>query len=174
MALLTTAGALLVATPPLADPSFDRTVVYIVEHNEQGALGLVINRPSGERLPDVLAEWETTLAEPQRVFSGGPVELGTIIGVAQAADDVSSVATVDLNDPAGHLSVRRLRVFRGYAGWSAGQLEGELLAGAWIVVAADPDDIFSAEPSELWRTVLRRQGGNLAWLANAPDDLSMN
>jgi putative transcriptional regulator len=67
-----------------------------------------------------------------------------------------------------------VRIFRGYAGWGPGQLEGEIESGAWLVLDAEPDDVFAAEPDELWRSVLRRQGGRLAWLASAPDDLSAN
>ncbi len=176
MTIGSTAGTLLVATPPLADPNFDRSVIYMVEHNEHGALGLVINRPSVEELPDELAEWRGHLATPEHVFSGGPVEQDTLIGVAHLVDldGPDRVGTVDMTRSPADTGARRLRVFRGYAGWSPGQLDGELLAGAWLVVAAEPEDIFSTEPGELWRVVLRRQGGRTAWLANAPDELSMN
>ena len=170
-----TAGTLLVATPPLADPNFDRSVVYMVEHDERGALGLVLNRPSDEDLPDQLDAWRDQLAAPGAVFTGGPVEPDTMIGVAHiVGDDPDWVGTVDLTRDPLTTGARRLRVFRGYAGWSPGQLDGELLAGAWIVLPAEPEDIFSAEPSELWRAVLRRQGGRLAWLATAADELSLN
>lgn len=169
-----TAGTLLVATPPLADPNFDRSVVYMVEHDERGALGLVINRPSDEDLPDQLDPWRLALTSPEQVFTGGPVEPTTIIGVAHIVGDAERVGTVDLTSDPEDSGVRRLRVFRGYAGWSPGQLDGELMAGAWLVLPVQPDDIFSEDPSELWRTVLRRQGGRLAWLATAPDELSLN
>ena len=71
-------------------------------------------------------------------------------------------------------SISALRVFRGYAGWGPGQLEGEIEAGAWLVLDPEPTDLFTHEPDELWRVVLRRQPGRLAWLATAPDDLEAN
>ncbi len=182
-----TKGRLLVATPPLDDPNFDRTVIYVLEHHDEGALGVVINRPTDEDLGEPLDRWEDLQAAPQQVFAGGPVETDALIALALAnapvvepGDDLSPVsgrvASADLSaDPAfvaPHISA--VRVFRGYAGWGPGQLEGEIMAGAWLVFDAEPDDVFAAQPDELWRTVLRRQGGRLGWLANAPDDLSAN
>ena len=98
---------------------------------------------------------------------------GTEIGWTSVTRDLASI---DLSlDPALFAgAVHRLRVFRGYSGWSPGQLEMEIEEGAWIVVDATLDDVFTSEPTELWRSVLRRQGGTIAWIANAPDDLSAN
>lgn len=164
-----TAGRLLVATPPLVDPNFDRTVVYVIEHNHLGALGLVINRPTAEVTPAELGDWDEFVSPPATLFGGGPVQPEAIIGLAETD---GGVRTVDLAAaPAG---VRRVRMFRGYSGWSPGQLDAELLAAAWIVCAADTGDLFLSEPQEIWRAVLRRQGGTTAWLASTPDDLSMN
>ncbi len=184
--LTNAAGGLLVAAPPLGDPNFDRTIVYVIEHTTDGALGLVLNRPSTETPPDVLAPWLALHAPPQVMFSGGPVETHVLIGVAErtgpdhvrpdaplTAHDDTVIGTVDLSEPPA-ADVVRLRVFRGYSGWSPGQLDAELLAGAWLVVPAEPADVFTAAPGELWRSVLRRQGGSTAWLANAPHDLSLN
>jgi putative transcriptional regulator len=182
-----TKGRLLVATPPLEDPNFDRTVIYVLEHHGEGALGVVVNRPTDEELTEPLERWTDLQARPSMVFDGGPVEQDALIAlalanqpIADATDELSPVAgrvaSADLSaDPAfvGGV-VSAVRVFRGYAGWGPGQLEGEIAAGAWLVLDAEPDDVFGAEPSELWRTVLRRQGGRLAWLASAPDDLSAN
>jgi putative transcriptional regulator len=182
-----TKGKLLVATPPLDDPNFDRTVIFVLEHHDEGALGVVINRPTEEGLGEPLDRWEDLQASPQQVFAGGPVETDALIALAlantpvvEATDDLSPVAgrvaSADLTaDPAfvaGRISA--VRVFRGYAGWGPGQLEGEILAGAWLVFDAEPDDVFATQPRELWRDVLRRQGGRMGWLANAPDDLSAN
>lgn len=175
------------ATPPLEDPNFDRVVIYVLEHHDEGALGVVINRPSGESLDEPLDRWNDLQSSPGSVFSGGPVEPDALIALALANEPVTEitdelspvsgrVASADLTvDPAFvAASVSAVRVFRGYAGWGPGQLEGEIDAGAWLVFDAQPDDVFAAEPDELWRTVLRRQGGRLAWLAGAPDDLSAN
>ena len=189
----TTKGRLLLATPPLEDPNFDRTVVLVLEHNADGALGLVLNRASEEDEVPGLAEWLGIATNPAVVFRGGPVESDTLIGLAAAdpadralADDSggsdgwaplsTGLGTVDLESRPDDVSVRfhGVRVFRGYAGWGAGQLDDELDTGAWIVLDALPGDPFSTDPDDLWRAVLRRQGGRLAWLASCPDDLSAN
>jgi putative transcriptional regulator len=182
-----TKGRLLVATPPLDDPNFDRTVIFVLEHHDEGALGVVINRPTEEELGEPLDRWEDLQASPAQVFAGGPVETDALIALAlsnspleEASEDLSPVvgrvASADLTaDPAFVAArVSAVRVFRGYAGWGPGQLEGEIMAGAWLVFDAEPDDVFATQPTQLWRTVLRRQGGRLGWLANAPDDLSAN
>lgn len=182
-----TKGRLLVATPPLEDPNFDRSVVFVIEHHADGALGVVINRPSDEDLDEPLDRWDDLQADPAGVYRGGPVEPDALIALGLAKQPISEVSdeiapvsgrvvSADLTtDPAfvaGRLDA--VRIFRGYAGWGPGQLEGEIDAGAWLVLDAEPDDVFAEEPDELWRSVLRRQGGRLAWLATAPDDLSAN
>lgn len=182
-----TKGRLLVATPPLEDPNFDRTVIYVLEHHDDGALGVVVNRPTDEELSEPLDRWRDLQAAPSGVFLGGPVEPNALIAlalsdrpVATATDELSPVAgrvsSADLStDPAFVAAqVTAIRIFRGYAGWGPGQLEGEIEAGAWLVLDAEPSDIFDDRPDSLWRSVLRRQGGRLAWLADAPDDLSAN
>lgn len=182
-----TKGRLLVATPPLDDPNFDRTVIYVLDHHELGAVGVVINRPSVESLDEPLDRWQDLQSAPSAVFSGGPVEDDALIALADTKiplenDDehlapiAGTIAAADLTaDPAMvAAAVNVVRVFRGYAGWGPGQLEDEIDAGAWLVLDSEPGDVFSNQPAELWRSVLRRQAGRLAWLANAPDDLSMN
>jgi putative transcriptional regulator len=186
-------GRLLLATPPLVDPNFDRTVVLVLEHNDEGALGLVLNRPTPEDEVPGLAPWFGVATDPAVVFQGGPVESDTLIGLAAAdpidrarADDdggndgwaplATGLGTVDLEvDPEDvSLHYGGFRLFRGYAGWGPGQLDDELAQGAWIVVDGIRTDPFTTDPDDLWRAVLRRQGGRLAWLANCPDDLSLN
>ena len=182
-----TKGRLLLATPPLEDPNFDRTVIYMLEHHEDGALGVVINRPTDESLVEPLERWIDLQSAPGTVFDGGPVEPDALIALALAnrpitepSDELSPVSgrvvSADLTtDPAFvAATVSAVRIFRGYAGWGPGQLEGEIDAGAWLVLDAEPSDVFASEPNQLWRTVLRRQRGRLAWLAAAPDDLSAN
>ena len=181
---MTTTGRLLVATPPLGDPNFDRSVVYVLDHDEQGAVGVVVNRPTDDPLFDALDAWEPFLSPPAVVFEGGPVETDSYIALGTADGPVADVwgrlsgdlATVDLTaDPTAAADrIVALRVFRGYAGWSAGQLDAELDLGAWMVFDAEPTDVFGSTPSDLWREVLRRQGGRIAWIANAPDDLEAN
>lgn len=182
-----TKGRLLVATPPLEDPNFDRTVIYVLEHHDEGALGLVLNRPSPEQLGEPLDGWVDLQTDPSLVFAGGPVETDALIALArtsQPLDDAGDhlaplngdIASADLAaDPALVISaINALRVFRGYSGWGPGQLEDEIEAGAWLVLDPDPSDLFTSDPGDLWRNVLRRQPGRLAWLAQAPDDLIAN
>jgi len=181
---LSTKGRLLVATPPLGDPNFDRSVVYMLEHNDDGAVGVVLNRPLPETVIDGLEDWFELVTPPAVVYAGGPVEVEALIGIArvespreeawsQIAGQLGSVdLAMDPTDVADRFA--QLRIFQGYSGWGEYQLDSELSLGVWIVVDAEIDDVFSGQPDELWRTVLRRQGGRLAWIANAPDDLSMN
>jgi putative transcriptional regulator len=181
---MTTKGRLLVATPPLGDENFDRSVIYMLDHNTEGAVGVVLNRPSPELEVEGLEEWGSVLSPPQTIFSGGPVERDSLIAIAVAEgrnDDAwglldATVGTVDLSlrpdEVATHFD--NLRIFRGYAGWTSGQLDAEMSLGAWMVFDARHDDIFTSDPTNLWRRVLRRQGGRTAWIANAPEDLSAN
>lgn len=182
-----TKGRLLVATPPLADPNFDRAVVYVLEHHEDGAIGLILNRPTDEALIEPLDRWIELQSAPSSVFAGGPVDTNAMIGIAttkvllDGSTDLLTpisglVASTDLSaDPAivaAH--VDSVRVFRGYAGWGSGQLEAEISEGAWLVLDSELGDVFSERPQDLWYDVLRRQPGRLSWLALAPDDLSLN
>jgi putative transcriptional regulator len=181
---LSTRGRLLVATPPLGDENFDRSVVYMLDHNEEGAVGVVINRPSPEVEVEGLEEWGSVLTPPATIFSGGPVERDSLIAIGTAEgrnDDAwglldDTVGTVDLSMRPEDVATKvgRLRIFRGYAGWSSGQLDAEVSLGAWMVFDAEEDDLFTQDPENLWRRVIRRQGGRLAWIADAPEDLSAN
>jgi len=165
-------GRLLVATPLLGDPNFERTVVLLLEHTDEGAVGVVLNRPTDLDFVDPLPAWYGLAAYPPVVFAGGPVGPGSAIGLGRAPD--GTVATVDLGlDPADH-AVEEVRVFSGYAGWSDGQLEDEIDAGAWWVVASEPDDAMSPEPDGLWRAVLHRQTNGLALFDNFPRDVRRN
>ena len=185
------AGRLLVATPVLGDPNFRRTVVLIVEHEaEQGTLGVVLNRPTQVPVGQVLESWTELATDPSVVFNGGPVAPTSALALAHVpgADEpvgwhpldgapaMTRLGLVDLDAPPGLLAaaIASLRVYAGYAGWSAGQLQAEIDEGAWYVVSAEPSDPFSAEPGRLWPAVLRRQGGELAYVATYPDDPGLN
>jgi len=162
-------GRLVVATASLADPNFALTAALILEHGEQGALGVVLNRPSSIEVEQVVPGWSTAVVEPQVVFIGGPVMPSTVIAVGRRADGpspgwqpiFSEIGVVDLDaDPALVMpGLQALRLFAGYAGWGSGQLESEVASGAWFIVDTAPSDPFCAEPAELWRRVLTRQGG---------------
>ena len=177
------AGKLLVATPELVDPNFFRTVVLIVEHDDvEGALGVVLNRPSDAQVAEYLPEWASYTAPPV-VHVGGPVTPDVAIGIVDTPVEppeswtpvVGDIGLFDLStSPAEVGGVVRARVFAGYAGWVAGQLEAELLVRSWFVVDAAADDVFTDDPAGLWRRVLRRQQGPLSWYADYPPDPALN
>lgn len=177
-------GRLLVAAPSLQDPNFARTVVLLLEHNEGGTLGVVLNRPTDQDLSAVLPQWELFAAQPAALFRGGPVDpdaavcLGTTTGAAVAGWQgvLGALGVVDLSQDPDELAGRiaAVRVFVGYAGWGPGQLDVELDEGAWFVVDAEAADVFAVAPERLWSQVLRRQPGDLALLATFPADPSLN
>ncbi len=186
------AGRLLVATPVIDDPNFERTVVLLFEHDDSvGSAGVVLNRPTDVPVVDAIDGWGASAAAPGVVFVGGPVADTAAIGVARRApttveappwvrgamqDLFDDLVVVDLAvDAAPVLSaLGELRIWTGYAGWGPGQLRGELEAGAWWVVEADPADVFCRDPDGLWRSVLARQGGRFRMWEHAPDDPQVN
>jgi putative transcriptional regulator len=177
---------LLVATPELLDPNFADTVVLLLDVDEQGALGVVLNRPTRVSVSEVLAGWGDVVAEPDVLFQGGPVstEGALALGLLRDEDDVpvgfreiaGRLGVVDLDTPVELVdgSLSGMRIFAGYAGWGAEQLQGEIEEGSWYVVPALPPDIFRDDPSDLWREVLRRQPGELAWHSTRPLDPNVN
>lgn len=182
------AGRLLVAMPSLSDPTFAGTVVYVLDHSDTGTLGVVLGRPSQVRLRDVLPGWSELALEPGVFHVGGPCETDTALCLARCrpADGpepeglrpvAGDVHLVDLDaDPALLADrVAGLRVFAGYAGWSPGQLAGEIAEGAWACVPGRADDVLSeVSGPQLWRRVLGRQTGRLGVLSTAPADPSAN
>jgi putative transcriptional regulator len=179
-------GRLLVATPVLTEGTFSRSVVQLLQHSgEDGALGVVLNRPLETPLGAVLPGWALLAPDPVVVFDGGPVSPSSAICLGRlslpAAQDPSFVevpgapwlGTVDLELDAAE-AVEEVRVFAGYAGWSAGQLEAEVDEGAWWVLDALPGDCFTTDPALLWGQVLRRQGPPLALAASYPEDPTLN
>ena len=180
------AGMLLVATPALLDPNFVDTVVLLLDVDDEGALGVVLNRPSGVRVSEVLEGWGEVVVEPGVLFQGGPVALDSALGIVTVPGDsheplgvrrlFGGLGLVDLDVPPPVVAaeIAGMRIFAGYAGWSAGQLEGEIEAGGWYVVDAEARDAFTPEPAVLWSSVLRRQRGNLALVATFPEDPTMN
>ncbi len=170
-------GRLLVAAPILHDPNFHRTVVLVAEHGEDGAMGLVLNRPTDTSVADALPELASLTGEEEPIFVGGPVALESVLAVAELddPDDASELlfGAIGFVQEAD-VAVTRGRVFVGYAGWSAGQLEAELEEESWLVLPAEPDDLFSDDPDGLWSAVLRRQGGPYALLSRMPVDPSLN
>jgi len=178
-------GRLLVATPNLRDPNFERTVVLVLSHDEDGALGVVVNRPTGVPVTEILPSWQPVVTEPGVVFQGGPVSLDSALGLVAMADGTEplgvrrvsgQVGVVDLDTPPEVVQpgVVAMRVFAGYAGWSTDQLESEIAEGSWYVVDAEPEDAFRDDAEVLWHAVLRRQAGPLALMATFPADPSLN
>jgi putative transcriptional regulator len=179
-------GSLLVALPSLSDPTFAGTVVYVLDHSDSGTLGVVLGRPSAVEIRDVLPGWCDLAVEPGVFHVGGPCETDTALCLATCDDPVGveglrrvagSVHLVDLDADPTRLADRLtgLRVFAGYAGWSPGQLAGEIAEGAWACVPGRPDDVLSgAAGPDLWRAVMGRQTGRLAVLSTAPADPSAN
>ena len=175
------AGRLVVATPTLADPNFSHTVVLLLEHGDEGTLGVIVNRPSDVGVDDVLEEWSSLAAAPARVFIGGPVQANALLAIGRLGPTSSAsvqpvgagLGVVDLHQHAADLSgaVTDIRVFAGHAGWGPSQLESEIETGSWFVLNAAPDDAFAADPESLWHAVLERQGG---WFRTIPDDPSLN
>ena len=181
------AGSLLVATPMLLDPNFDHTVVLMLDVDENGALGVVLNRPSTVEVAEILPDWSELTTGPDVLFSGGPVSTDSALGVAglQPGDETEPVGfrrlydhvgIVDLDTPTEVVgpALSGLRIFAGYAGWEEEQLVDEISTGSWYVVPSAPGDLFGTEPASLWSRVLRRQPGELAWVSTRPFDPTQN
>lgn len=175
-------GQLLIAGPGLLDPNFFRTVLLVVEHADEGALGLVLNRPSETTVGEATSgELEQLLELDDPLFIGGPVQPSALIVLAEFEDpgdaaliafnDIGVLANGAAEEPAG---MRRGRAFAGHAGWGPGQLDSELERGDWIVEQAVAEDAFTATALELWETVLTRKGGSYALVARMPPDPSVN
>jgi len=179
-------GQLLLATPQLHEPTFHRTVVLLLDHGDDGAMGVVLNRPTLVEVAAVLPGWQPHTTAPGVLFQGGPVGLDSALGLVAVPGDTheppgvrrinGALGLVDLDvEPLSVVpDLAGLRVFAGYAGWMLGQLEREIEEGSWYVVEGEARDPFSADPSSLWRAVLRRQRGELAYVATYPEDPTHN
>jgi putative transcriptional regulator len=160
-------GQLLVSAPSLHDPNFRKTVVLVAHHDDDGAMGLVLSRPSGVAAVEAVPALDGLPGSGGPVFVGGPVQPDAFMVLAEF-DDVGEDA-----EPI-ELAISRMRLFAGYAGWGAGQLESELEEPSWIVVDAEADDAFADDPDELWRTVLHRKGGPFELMVDMPFDPGLN
>jgi putative transcriptional regulator len=190
MFLQPAAGRLLVASALLTDPNFNRTVVFLLDHDSGGTLGVVLNRPGELTVADTLPPWSDLAGDPGLIFRGGPVgrdaalALGALtrVPVDPGAEPLGwrkvagHIGLVDLDAVPEFLrpAVDHLRVFAGHAGWAPGQLDSEIAAGAWLVVDAAPTDVFSVAPERLWSTVARRLPGTSAFLSTMPEDPNLN
>lgn len=173
-------GSLLIAGPQLLDPNFRRTVVLITEHSEEGAMGVILNRPSGMSVADAAPDLEAMVDAETPIFAGGPVQptAGLVLArVAEVGDPIFEdvLLVPDLNELADVIDgADHTRVFAGYAGWGPGQLEAEMERDDWITEPARPEDVFTVDPEGLWMAVLERKGGQYALVARMPDDPSLN
>jgi putative transcriptional regulator len=177
------AGQLLIAAPSLLDPNFKRTVVLVGVHSQQGAMGVVLNRPSEVTAGEAVPALESAVEPSELVYVGGPVQSTSVVVLAEFLDPAPAgvivLGRIGFPAPDSDLAqlseaTSRMRVYAGYAGWGEGQLESEIADGDWIVQPAMRQDIFTEEPQELWSAVLSRKGGSYALLARMPPDPSLN
>jgi putative transcriptional regulator len=182
------AGTLLLANTDLLEPTFRRSVIYVVEHNDGGTLGVVLNRPSETPVYNVLPQWVTLATKPKTMFIGGPVKRDAALCLATLRVGVDPAAVVGLRHVQGRIAmvdldadpeiiapvVEGVRIFAGYSGWTIGQLEGEIERDDWIVLSALPSDVLAEPRVDLWGRVLRRQPMPMPLLATHPIDLSRN
>lgn len=177
------AGQLLLASPSLHDPNFERSVVLIGVHSAEGAMGVVLNRPSELTVAEAAPQLEDAVLDAEHVFVGGPVQPSSVVFLAEFSDPEPAgllvLGRIGFPAPDAELeelsrATERARVFAGFAGWGEGQLEAEIDGGDWIAQAAMPDDVFTDAPDRLWSDVLTRKGGSYALVARMPDDPSLN
>lgn len=177
------AGQLLLASPALLDPNFERTVVLIAMHGVEGAMGVVLNRPSDSTVAVAAPQLEQAISDSEPIYVGGPVQPDSIVLLAEFIDPAPAGVLVlgrigfpapdaDLDELAQ--ATDRVRAFAGFAGWSEGQLEEEIERGDWIAQPALPEDVFTDASDELWSRALTRMGGSYALLARMPRDPSVN
>jgi len=174
-------GQLLIASPALVDPNFRRTVVLVVAHDEDGAVGLVLNRPTDADVAEAVPELAEVVEAGATVSVGGPVQTEAVVVLAEWDDHDEAGAMVfgdiglmgaEADSERVGVATRRVRVFAGYAGWGGGQLEAELEEGSWVVEPALDEDVFDG--GDLWATVLRRKGGAFNLVPTMPEDPSLN
>ncbi len=175
-------GHLLISNSNLFDPNFRRTVLLIGHHDDEGAVGVVLNQPLGVTVREAVPPLGDLVEPGEQLFGGGPVEPASVVVLADFLDparaELLAMGSIgflppDAADDIGE-AIRRARVYAGYAGWGRGQLEGELEEDSWIVEPALPGDVFHERPARLWDDVLRRLGHDYDMLRLMPRDPSMN
>ncbi len=178
-------GSLLIASATLVDPNFARCLVLMLDSDEDGSLGVILNQPSGTPVSAVLGPWQQLASEPGVLFRGGPVEGNAALALGSLRGDTEPPGWRPLGGRLGLLdldvdpedcsdALSGVRVYAGYTGWGAGQLEAELAEGSWHVVDATEADLFTSSPDRLWRDVLRRQPTPLSLLTTLPGDANLN
>jgi putative transcriptional regulator len=174
-------GQLLVSNGGLFDPNFRQTVVLIVDHGEDGALGLVLNRPAPLTIGEAIPDLASLVGSEDHLYVGGPVQPEAAVVLAEYDEPempegplFGSIAVVGKIGPDAVQGIKRARVFGGYSGWAPGQLEEELGSNDWIVEDATAEDIFTDDPQHLWRVILQRKGGPFVMLSRMPFDPTTN
>jgi putative transcriptional regulator len=188
-----TPGSLLLAGPMLTEPTFSGSVIALLEHDDDGSLGVILNRPSEVPVGDVLPGWDLAVTGEPVLFHGGPVGLDSALAVGllppQQLHATSPIAAsmrivqpgwglVDLDSDLDVVTAQipALRIYAGYAGWSTGQLTAEVHEGAWFVIdCVDPlGDLWTNEPSTLWSRLVARQDSEMRLLLHRPKDATDN
>lgn len=179
-------GCLLVALPSLLDPNFRQTVVIVCETGDEGAMGLVVNRPTELQLSEALPEEDLLEGTDAPIFSGGPVQPDRILLLRRGGGSMEDFrpvhaqlsigGTMDaLKEAATSFGIMgEFRPYRGYAGWGPGQLEDEIEQLAWAVLPPDDDLVFCRNPEQVWPVMMKRLGGIFSVYATMPPDLSYN
>ena len=176
------AGHLLISASSLWDPNFRRAVVLIGHHDEEGAVGVVLNRAAEVTVSEAVPALAALVEPGAPLFLGGPVQPQAAVVVADfevpERAEIIALGSIGFlpqeSDPEEIGGIRRARVFAGYAGWGAGQLEAEMDQESWIVEPARPEDVFTDEPQHLWDSVLKRKGSAFDLLRLMPIDPSLN
>jgi putative transcriptional regulator len=176
-------GKIIIAEPFLGDKNFERSVVILCEHSEEGAFGLVLNQETNLRFDDVM----DNIYADFPLFLGGPVEQNTLHFIHRLGNKITGSIEIgegiywsgDFEEiktliNIGKISVNDIRLFIGYSGWAGGQLESEMKQNSWIVSETDASIIFDTPSKEFWRAVLKRMGGEYKVLSNYPTDPRLN
>ncbi|MEW6544954.1 MAG: YqgE/AlgH family protein [Nitrospirota bacterium] len=186
MAMSLGKGIFLVATPALRDPNFRQTVVLLCEHGPEGALGVVVNRPTGMLVAEALPQIPVLEGQGHLLYSGGPVQPNHVLILYRLAQEPANTHHVfdgvylggDMNalervltSPSGPDA---FRAYMGYSGWGPGQLENEMKTGSWITLPADPSVVFEKDPSRIWPDILLSLGKPLDLYAEMPFDPNLN
>lgn len=173
-------GRLLVANPRLLHPTFRRTVILLATHDDEGAMGVILNRPLGKEMGSLMSDWQESVLRSVPLFEGGPVEPKQLIlcGWKELSGEPEFQFAFGIAPERAEAMVgkrgERVRAFFGYAGWSAGQLEDELKEGAWAVLALTPGFLNRDMNVDLWRGIAEDFGGDWRLAASEPEDVGLN
>lgn len=177
-------GQLLLDSGQLNGSFFQRTVLLICQHDAEGAFGLVLNRSSGNKLGEMIVADVPEQLKDQPLYLGGPVQLSALsyLHSDNFLPDASVMPNLDLGHSLDSLvelgesfsTTKKVKMFAGYAGWSAGQLEDEMKRQAWLTHPASLDLVFEPSPEKLWQMILRQKGIKYRIMADMPEDVSLN